>query len=498
MTQLLSKFFLKDPGKWYFWMLMAFICKGLFFIFLLSKQEINSIPGFWGETSGDTNDYITSINNFMATGSYSPDYRMPGYGLIYLPFALIFSKPMAYNFLILFQFTVAAFSVYPLALIAKYISKSSTIFYLTFYLYIISTFCSIFDSSLLTESFATAFLIFSVFFFLKGTQERKKICYFLLSGIFLAWVISLRPVYAPLLVLYSLVLLVGILKKQLQASWYCVSCIVLPFVLCDTLWIIRNYKAHTEFIPLIKMYSPDIESSYKPPLINFVQSWGGSEVWWEPSAEIRWFGIPQERIPGQRPIQNYNISLPDYIYTSQFNYDSLLLVKTLITEYISVRNDSLNKAKASTLLSSIGTKLNLYTVSIKKEKPFLYYVTAPLILTRKFLINSGTCNLFDKPYNELSPAESFFKLFFSLFYIFILMFGLMGILLFARESIKLTPTSLVTGIILFTIIIHPVILRKCETRYFVPAYPFMLLCAAYSLNWIYNKLKTPGYSAVEL
>ena len=92
MRQPLNRFFLKDPSKWQFWVLIAFFCKALFFIFLICRNDLHPLPGFIGVPTGDTSSYFDPIDNLIANGSYSPDFRMPGYGVLYLPFALLFSK----------------------------------------------------------------------------------------------------------------------------------------------------------------------------------------------------------------------------------------------------------------------------------------------------------------------------------------------------------------------------------------------------------------------
>src|ERR1700739_405936 len=186
MKQPLNNFFLKDPSKWQFWMLLALFFKALIFVFLIAKHDFNTIPGFWGATGGDTESYLRPIDNFLAKSGYTPDNRMPGSGLIYLPFAFFFSKSAACNLIILLQFVASVLSVYPLALISKCLFKSSTLFYITFYLYTISTYTNLFDSILLTESFSTSFLILSVFFFIKALYiNTKRLLHLFFSGLLL-------------------------------------------------------------------------------------------------------------------------------------------------------------------------------------------------------------------------------------------------------------------------------------------------------------------------
>jgi hypothetical protein len=117
----------------------------------------------------------------------------------------------------------------------------------------------------------------------------------------------------------------------------------------------------------------------------------------------------------------------------------------------------------------------------------LYYVIAPIMRTKTFLIHSGTPNLFLTLTSQLNPVAYTIKIFYSLIYLLVIGFGAIGMILLFKKSVLLNPVLLITGIVFYTILIHPVILGMCEKRYFVPAYPFMLICAVYALSWIYKK-----------
>src|SRR5208283_4201159 len=109
------------------------------------------------------------------------------------------------------QLAFSSLSVYLLALTSMNLFNKVQPFYFVFYLYAISSFASLFDSLLLSESLATSFLIIAVYFFFlyfrgfstpaPGFSGRavapghaKKDIFF--SGLFLTWVVFLRPVFA--------------------------------------------------------------------------------------------------------------------------------------------------------------------------------------------------------------------------------------------------------------------------------------------------------------
>ncbi|HWY98770.1 MAG TPA: hypothetical protein VNY36_06775 [Bacteroidia bacterium] len=482
MKQFLSRFFLKDISKWQFWLLLAFIFKGIIFIFLLYRHDINPIPGFRGVIAGDTYSYFSPIDNFIAHGAYSPDFRMPGYGFLYYPFALLFSKTIAYNIIIILQFIAASLSVYCLALITHIIFKSKAMFYLTFYLFAISTYTSLFDSTLLTESFTTSFLIFAVFFLLKVLQnESKTTLNLVLSGLFLTEAIFMRPAFSPLLLPFSVVILVFFHRNQSRKFILRLLVFMSPFLLFEGAWLTRNFIKHNKFIPVTSsLYYPNIENTYYLPIYTLARSWGGSDQIWEPDAEIRWFGIDDGLAP---ELHNVNVSLPTYIYTSKFNYDSLVVLKKQLTLYLSNEsNPAADSLKMKSLLITIRKKCYLYANSIKEEKPFLYYVVAPIMRTKHFLVHSGTYNLFNTLTGQLGRIPYCIKLFYSLLYLLVIGFGAIGIILLLWQSMRFTPVMLIWSIVVFTIVIHPIILGAGEKRYFVPAYPFMLIFAIYTIT----------------
>jgi hypothetical protein len=481
MKPRLSMFFLRDPYKWQFWIFLAFFFKSIIFIFLIYRQDLSPLPGFRGVIAGDTYTYFSPIDNLITHGAYSPDFRMPGYGLLYFPFAFLFSKTIAYTIIIVLQFIAASLSVYCLAIIAYNIFKSKAMFYLTFYLFAISTYTSLFDTTLLTESFTCSFLIFSVFFLLKALHNRSKTYINLVfSGVFLTEVFFLRPIFAPLFLIFCVLILVFFYRNKSGKLMPKLLAFLLPLILIDGAWTTRNYLKHDKFIPATSFYYPRIANSYDLPLYTLVSSWGGANQYWEPDAEIRWFGV-EDGLPPE--LHNRSVSLPDYIYTSKFNYDSLLALKKQLSIYISNEsNPNADSVKMKSLLATIRTKCFFYANSIKTEKPFLYYIKAPIMRTKHFLVHSGTYNLFVTLTSQLNTVQYCVKILYSLFYLFIIGFGAIGILILFRQSILVTPVIMITAIVVYTIVIHPVVLGVCEKRYFVPAYPFMLIFAAYTIT----------------
>jgi hypothetical protein len=260
---------------------------------------------------------------------------------------------------------------------------------------------------------------------------------------------------------------------------------IIPFLLLDSLWILSNYKKYDRVIPLTKstMY-PGVEKSSFYFMMKFLQSWGGNYIFWDTSAEIRWFGIKGNANERHFSI-NEEIRIPDYIYTSRFNEDSLIQIKKMFEE---CNSDTLSLEHLTRMTNSINQKLSVYTLSVKKEHPFLFYISSRIIYMKKYLFHSGTYNIFKFPWSRLNYFKRIIKIFYSAEYIFILIAGFAGIFLLMQKPISIYKL-LLPIVSLYGIIIFPVILRLPEIRYFAPSFPFLLVCSMYFADYLLIKFR---------
>src|ERR1700739_126510 len=363
-------FLLPDSSKWVFWLCLAFLFRGVLFFVQIHDHSVDidgfDIPGFIGGQWGDTWSYLHPIDNLIQTGSYTPDIRMPGYGAIYMPLVLLFSKGLACNILIFIQYILSSVTTYILALSVKKVFKANIYFYLTFYLFAFSTFSACYDNILLTESLTTSLLVFSVFYFIKyvESQEGKHI---MLSGVFLTWAIFLRPVFLPVLIAFFVLLIIRV--RKLAPSLL----LVLSFLIIDGMWVIRNYVNYKKIIPLTKsdfIYRGEDSPAYF--VMNFCKIWGGSR-----SRQQFWLEC-------DHPGDTITPEFPDYIYTSKFNKDSLLAVRKII-RFILSDTTRATAAQRTADLQIVKQKLGLYTKSVRDEHPFLYYIKVPWNSLKGFL-----------------------------------------------------------------------------------------------------------------
>ncbi len=496
IQQKLKSIFLKDPAKPWFWIVLGILVKGLPLLFLLHNYPPSDIPGFWGATMTDTHTYLAPIDNLLRNGTYSPDYRMPGYGFVYLVFRFVFSQAIACNLLLIFQFILGGISVYYLALIAKKVFNCTPIFYVTYFIFLFSTYSNFYDGWLLTESFCTSALIFAIWFFVNYFEKEEK-KHLIFSGLFLTWVIFLRPVFAPI---YLILLVILIFKRRSQTPKGALSStiqspfrglgqkillLILPFLICDGIWVTRNYQKHNELIFLTSAkLAPRAEYIYEPALSNFIRSWGGSADFTDNKTPLLWFGFHLDGMPDPK---DYKDSLPDYIYTSKFNKDSLIEIKVLISmiNYVaSSGNVNLVYQKA------LKARLDRYTQSIKEEKPFLYYIQAPFFHCLPRFLFGPEVKYYTKRFQLPGIVGYLSEIGFTIFYYLVLGFGLLGSLLLFCRGLKYNSLILLISIIpLYTIAIHALILRVTSNRFLMPCWPFILVCAAYLLISIFERKK---------
>jgi hypothetical protein len=476
----IKKYFFRDPSQKWFWLFLALLIKTIPFLLLLHNKPINDIPGFWGGAQGDASSYLGPIENFVKYGNYNPDFRMPGYGIVFYPLLLLFSLSVSSNIMIIIQLIVASASVYYLALCAKNIFPNTRIFYIVFYLYLISYYSNFYDAYIQTESFCISALIFASYFFseyyLKNTKRSL-----LYTALLVCWVVFLRPVYLPIPFLFAGLIVLN-KKITLSTRFKNTVLVLLPFLICDGAWVIRNYNVHKKFIPLtISALYPYTATSYLQPLLEFGQSWGGwAHITDDIGKSLNWFDYDY---PGRIKPTHID-SLPDDIFTSQFNRDSLIHVKRLIE---ALQNPNIDRMTEKIYQNELRSKLTSYRQSIIHEQPFNYYILATARLTWIFLYGPETMDYLER--GKVSPTFGPIVIAFNkTFYYLITILGFVGALILVIKGLKGNYLYFLMSLIpLYVLIVHPIILRYTYNRFLMPAYPFLIVCSAYLIGVVYNR-----------
>jgi len=482
-------------------LLAIIIIKVSTFIWFLSQGGLNVISGVWGSYQTEVLiEYFQPMESFISTGIYDPDLRMPGYGIVYLLPRLLTNQMNACNILLIIQLVISIISVYLLAEIAFRIFKSKIAFILTALVYALNFCVSDYDTILSADSLAASFSIISFYFFIVYWERRKKKD-LIFAALMICWAIFTRPVMGILWGVMGMFLLLYALKKRTIKNLLAIVIFALPFLVTDSLWIARNYVKHRTISPFdsLLLYSYDQNNtrsySYYGFIGSFVKSWGGNSVLWDPNSEVRWLGIENIVVDGSdaySQLGEYKKDLPDYIYTSRFNKDSLLVLKE---KFKLIYAHNLPPEQELDYCEFVNQRLFAYTQSIKKEKPFIYYVYGPLKIIKTFLLNHGTQTLIPVAFSEMNLFQKAIKLSAAIINLFIIFGGIVGIILslITKDIFRGERKFILLSIPIFTCIMYlffiGFIFKFPEIRFMVPLYSFLLLCAMYIFVLLEQYLK---------
>ncbi len=334
------------------------------------------------------------------------------------------------------------------------------------------------------KPFAQQHLIFAVYFFTNYylKNQKRELIY---TSLLICWIIFLRPVYLPILLLFAGFILLNknvFLAKKIKNTFI----LFIPFLICDGAWITHNYIYHKKFIQLtISALYPYVADTYLQPMFEFVESWGGCAHAGENNdSPVNWFDY---YYPGRIKPDHID-SLPDNIYTSKFNKDSLVHLKILILKLQQPHLDSFTNAVYE---NELRTKFTLYKQSIAQEKPFLYYVVSPIKLTGLFLYGPETKDYLErgKVSQNIGPFVIVFN---NIFYLLIVTLGFIGVLILTFKGFKGNRLYLLIALIpLYVLVIHPIVLRYAVNRFLMPVYPFLIVSSAYLFFLIFNRYFRP-------
>jgi len=289
------------------------------------------------------------------------------------------------------------------------------------------------------------------------------------AGLLGLWIVFLRPIMGSVVAMMTLwVLFTGRKRPQLAFLF------ALPLAVGAGLWGIRGLVVHGSFKPLGEQWAP----YYRPvdrSLHSFVQSFGGSIVHWNPKAQIVWFDFltsSEHEVPKE---SSSNISLPTDIYCSRVTPESLLAIKADLRR--SLRPD-IDRQSRDREQAEIAARLDAMTAAIRTERPFTYWVRAPIRIFLSHLIHSGTTHLLSRPWNRLGVPLLMVKVGLSAMYVWVVVFGFAGAAKTFVAGGDPWPWRLVTAAFLVPLLVQTMLLRMDEYRYFAPSFPFALILAA--------------------
>lgn len=457
----------------YLLLFIALLFRGVYVGLEINEIRIPGTPGLLSVTTGDTKGYLGPIESVLAGGSYEPDYRMPGVGAPYWVFRHFLDAGSSRDAMVILQWLLAGISVYLLGRIAERFTGSGKIGLAVYALFLASAYASWFDASISSDSFSVSCLIIGTFF-LQQAVDRKHHAMLLLAGVFLGWLVFLRPVnLVPLVIAAVLILRFAKWPRPLWA----LGLFLIPFVVADVPWAVRNWRADGKVNLLTNqgLLPAEFTGEVVGHAMVFLQGYGANYIWWAPGADIRWYGIwaGGEELDDQGREAK---APPDYAIVPGYTRDSLYLLSERVRR---LEGGQLSATDSIAEVAAINARFDHYTELYKKGAPFNYHVLSRLRMLRNTMWQHGTEGMIYRPFNSLPWWMKGFKIFQSLMYIFTYVMGsIMTLLLIWNWRKASTLVHLwVPLFIAFTTLIYPIVLRMCEWRYMVHQFPFALLLA---------------------
>ena len=469
----------KDLRRHSRYLFVGLLIKGIFFWYFVRDTAALPHTGTWALWDADTWEYVDPVESYLSGNGFQPDHRMPGYALVYLLFRSFLSPTASADVITLLQLLLATVTCYALARGLTVVTGRRSLFWPAYGLLLVSAFHSMVELVLVNESFTTSALALHwvAYILFRRTGRRR---WLVASGALVAWAIFMRPVYGPLIGLVPFIEFI-----QRGATWRrritVTALFVAPFALADALWVIRNNRAYGGFHPLTNHgpYNPSFSAMPYYGVIWFVQAYGGHCYFWDPKADILWYGFEEDAGAGrERPVPGIS-EPPPYVYTSTYNRDSLIAFAEMMRH---TRRPTTGQAERDSLAGVIMRTARRYREAFAREHPFQYQVMARLRLLKHETVHSGSATIFRHPFSGLNVMQKGYKLFQSLLYWFVLVGGMVGGAWLLLRFRSLPEGAILGAMVIYGVLACPFIMRMAEIRYLIPVYPLAAMAAVWLLS----------------
>jgi len=443
------------------------ISKAFIAWYTINQSYLSEVPGTFALCSGDCSSYLDPIEHLVDRGSYSPDYRMPGYGAIYLPLYLAFPKAMALNVLVLFQLLIDVVASILLIEAVRILTNSNTGALLALLFYGIACTVSVYGKFVLTETIAASFMAIAIHATARYAATGRPVHLFVAS-LFLTWAYFCRPVLFPLFMLLACYALWSVFRGRKLAG---LIMLLLPFAVVQSAWTLRNYLMYDQVVLLTRtLYYPTYTDSqvasfaFHGTFADFKDSYiFPDRDWMNRSTKLR----NVDEVP-----------FPERAYTPYFTEDSVLELRRLARALV---QDTLPAQEHAVLDGLVAAKLDRYSASIRKEHWFLVHVRVPVERSLQELLgSSGVQALNMKVFGELTSPEKALKLIYVLIYQLAL-YGSIGYVVLTIVRRATAVRWFLAASCLYGMLVHPILLHTSDPRYFYGFYP--LVAVSGSLFW---------------
>ncbi len=421
---------------------------------------------------GDTPSYLDAIDNYIETGEYFfwngaqrvRASRMPHYGTVYYAFRLFLGQRAAYTAVALTQIVAAAAAALALAAFAWRVTQRRRVFFGVLVLELVTLQSASFDLMLLPESLSVSALCGLVLFQQRALEEDgwSSIA---LSGACLAVLVALKP-YMVCLVPVVLAERWYRRRREDQPARLAKQALVVVLLVALPIlpWTIRNYGVYGRLVPFqINIYAGYLYSDADLAVRRFIQSWGGSFVWWDKRSAGCYFQPSRYACD----VSSRDIPLAEgYVRTD---------IERVRAHYVSLQANRTPEGD-----QRVAREVDRLTDRYRADHWLAFHLIAPLKLVREFLFHSGSY------FFPVAPGQPCFRSFHwvmklaqSGLYYLALSLGTVGLVLVARgRRITLLPVL----VPLYLIALFCVVLRAPEFRYFLHAHPLLLLGVGLALG----------------
>lgn len=458
--------------RWFFLALIVRACVFVFFCFEFNQNWPSdllhsSVVVFHHDTSG----YYDPLENMHNGLGYDSSCRLPGLAPVYSVARLFFTQENAILFIVLLQIIVGAISVVALASSAFKLLKSEVAFQIVFFSYALSSFVSIWDHAALSDSFSISFLVFA-FYFLVRLKDDLRLLNAFLFGLFFTWSVFHRPAHIiafPILFFFILSLK-GVSWKSFRMAVLYSAIAIIPFVIADSVWLKYNFDK-TDRIVFLQDEDQicfTALAEYHVAVRNLVIQRGGDFKEWSRNTELAW-------IMDGNPESKFNFR--KHYFTEKYPIDSLVALKDYYTIARSESTSSEVKSDAKRKTEELAERM---AQDYKEERKFDYYFLNRIRLMQLFAF-SGTVENLPLPSRANSNwVEIGVKVFYVvLFHLVVLLFFLGFIYALFQRNWEIMAIASFPLAVIFIIGAY---LGYAEQRYLTPAYPIMMVVAAFIVH----------------
>ncbi len=447
---------------------------------LLSSLHKCAAPSeFLGNYSllvGDAASYIDPIENWLSRDSYfyfngnENIYagRMPYYGILYLIPRIFLSAPIAGDLITLLQLLLDVLACQLAILLVYRITGNSLAAFLTFIVISTSQFVSYWNYYLLPESLGINLLVISVYLLITQLKAEKLIVRY--SGYaFLSFAVLLKPYFIAFIPIGACMNWLA-LKNQTSGKRILSSSLafIIPVLVTAILlspWTIRNYTISGKFIPMQQNLSAGYNfSKADVAYMNFLKSWGGSITHWDKRSAGCFFH--------QEDLSQCDYKFPAYLFGKGIEQKDL--------DEARIKFQNVKKHPSDSLEAIVGQDFDSLTRIIQTNYKFENLIVGPFMIAKQFLFHSGSYYL---PISKSNPCfqspQLVYKMLQSLLYYITLLGGTIGLFIILLQN---RAAYWIAVIPVFIIFLFSFVLRATEFRYFLPAYPFLVISFGISFH----------------